>query len=582
MTGTLNPGATTLVYSFTGTPGQKLFVDNLTTVGNPVNLRLIDPYNNQVFNVGSNSDSGLFNIANGGTYYLLVNGEASSSVDLRIPADRHVDRPALVRDQDHRHGDHGRPERHLRVHRHGRRTHLLRGAERFQRLRRRLLVSLRPGEPVHHEQQHRRGPDGDSAQQRHLHDGCYNNTSDSTATYSFEAFQNADPTSGLTLGTPVSATIANPGDEATYTFTITPAQIAAGQRIFYNGLDAYIGNLNAMLTDPYRQHDLQQQRPVQRGPVLTDLRRHLYADGLQQRHQPGHGQLRLRRGRRDVADVEHRADLGAGTTVSGTLASGLAANFYQISGTAGERLYYQSQSESPTYSSYVTLVNLSNGAITSYYEDYDQTWTLPATGTYLLYVSGTNASNASVNYKFEVFENVEPTSSIGLGQTVSGTIANPGDEATYTFTITPAQIAAGQRIFYNGLDAYIGSLNAMLTDPNGNTIFNNNAQYNEGPYSLTYAGTYTLTVYSSGTSRATGKYSFIVDDVTSPAVEHRADLGRRHDRQRHAGQRPGCELLPDQRHGRRAALLPEPERVTDLLLLRHPRQPLQWCHHFLL
>ena len=133
-------------------------------------------------------------------------------------------------------------------------------------------------------------------------------------------------------------------------------------------------------------------------------------------------------------------------------------------------------------------------------------------------MSGTSASNASINYKFEVFENVEPTASISLGTPVTGSIANPGDEATYTFTITPAQIAAGQRIFYNGLDAYIGSLNAILTDPNGNTIFNNNAQYNEGPYSLTYAGTYTLTVYSSGTSRATGSYSFVVDDVTSPAA----------------------------------------------------------------
>ncbi len=58
----------------------------------------------------------------------------------------------------------------------------------------------------------------------------------------------------------------------------------------------------------------------------------------------------------------------------------------------------------------------------------------------------------------------------------------------------------------------------ILTDPNGNTIFNNNASYNEGPYSLTYPGTYTLTVYSSGTSRATGKYGFVVDDVTAPAT----------------------------------------------------------------
>ncbi len=43
--------------------------------------------------------------------------------------------------------------------------------------------------------------------------------------YKFEVFDNVDPTTALTLGTPVTgtgATIANPGDEATYTFTGRP------------------------------------------------------------------------------------------------------------------------------------------------------------------------------------------------------------------------------------------------------------------------------------------------------------------------------------------------------------------------
>ena len=59
----------------------------------------------------------------------------------------------------------------------------------------------------------------------------YNNPNYSSATYSFEAFQNVNPTATLTLGTEVTGTIANPGDEATYTFTGT-----AGQRLYFDGL----------------------------------------------------------------------------------------------------------------------------------------------------------------------------------------------------------------------------------------------------------------------------------------------------------------------------------------------------------
>src|SRR5271157_5313779 len=517
VSGTLNPGATTLVYSFTGTPGQKLFLDNLTTVGNAVNLRLLDPYNNQVFNIGSSSDSGLFDVTNGGTYYLLVDGEASSPVGYGF---RLID-PATVP--------------------------LSFGTTTSGTVTTATQSDVysftgTAGERVYFEELsdsnggggaswYLYGPNnqgitssgigGDLAARLSINGtytlAVYNNTSYATATYSFEAIQNVDPTTSINLGQTVSGMINNPGDEATYTFTITPAQIAAGQRIFVNGLDPYIGSLNAILTDPNGNTIYNSNAAYNEGPYSLTYPGTYTLTVYSNSTSRATGNYKFA-----VDDVTAPASSialtsGAGTTVSGTLASGAAVNFYQLSGTAGERLYFESLSDSPSYSAEVNLVNLSNGSITSYYEDYDYTWTLPSTGTYLLYVSGTNVNNASVSYKFEVFENVDPTTSINLGQTVSGTIANPGDEATYTFTISPAQIAAGQRIFVNGLDPSIGSLNAILTDSNGNTIFNNNAAYNEGPYSLTYPGTYTLTAYSNSTSRATGNYKFAVDDVTAPA-----------------------------------------------------------------
>ena len=63
------------------------------------------------------------------------------------------------------------------------------------------------------------------------------------------------------------------------------------------------------------------------------------------------------------------------------------------------------------------------------------------------------------SYSFEAYVNVNPVSSLTLGQEVTGTIANPGDEATYTFTGSP-----GQEIYYDGLASASG-IQATLTDP---------------------------------------------------------------------------------------------------------------------
>ncbi len=110
-----------------------------------------------------------------------------------------------------------------------------------------------------------------------------------------------------------------------------------------------------------------------------------------------------------------------------------------------------------------------------------------------------------------MLQDVDPTTTINLGQTVSDTIADPGDQATYTF-----DAKAGQRIYFDALDPYIYNLYAVLTGPDGSQLFNNNAAYDEGPFTLAVGGSYTLTVYGNGNGRTTGDYAFAVDDVTMP------------------------------------------------------------------
>ena len=102
-----------------------------------------------------------------------------------------------------------------------------------------------------------------------------------------------------------------------------------------------------------------------------------------------------------------------------------------------------------------------------------------------------------MSFNFEVFDNIHPNTTwttLGNGVTVTGaTIVNPGDSQTYTFPGT-----AGQRIYYDGLASASTDLDAELTDPFGNILFNTVASSrDQGPYTLTYSGTYTLTIDSS-------------------------------------------------------------------------------------
>ncbi len=325
-----------------------------------------------------------------------------------------------------------------------------------------------------------------------------------SGTYSFEAFQNVNPTSCLTLGTEVTGTITNPGDSHTYTFSGT-----AGQRLYYDGLASAGTYLFAELTNPYGTTIFNNSSSAHAGPYT------LTYSGTYALTVYSYGTQRATGAYAFTLDDASKATSialtsGSGTTESGTLATGISTNLYQFSGTAGQSLDFESLKDSPADSSIAYLYNPGNGFVTDFYLDSDASVKLTSTGTYLLAVSGQNAANTSVSYSFEVFDNVNLTSTLTLGTEVTGTIPNPGDSHTYTFTG-----ATGQRIYYDGLVFAGYYLFAELTNPYGTAIFNNTSSADQGPYTLTYSGTYTLTIYGYSTERATGAYAFTLDDAST-------------------------------------------------------------------
>ena len=216
---------------------------------------------------------------------------------------------------------------------------------------------------------------------------------------------------------------------------------------------------------------------------------------------------------------------------AGTLATGLSTNLYDFSGTAGERVYFEGLSDSSADGTLANLYSPSNSRVTSVALENDTPVTLPFSGTYILAVAGTSASNSSDGYSFEMYDNVNPTTMLNFlnpAVTVvpeSGTIVNPGDSQSYTFTGT-----AGQQIYYDGLASASSSLYAELTDPFGNFLFSSVASSrDEGPFTLTYSGPYTLTIDSDQTffsPEVTGAYGFTLYETSAtPAITLTAGTG---------------------------------------------------------
>ena len=359
------------------------------------------------------------------------------------------------------------------------------------------------------------GPDGEDVANSYgwfsndatlQHSGSYylvvegtNSANTSGLDYQFAVFDNVNPTFPLTLGVPAGGTIANPGDGASFTFTG-----AIGQSLFFAGLDS---------------------SPVAYAQLESPSGQVIFSSETNQ--SGGHFQL-TQAGTYTVAvkgsgtatgafNFELEDDSlaptltlvpGSGTTESDAIATGLATNLYQISGTAGEALYLQAQAESGAQGDLEWALWAPGGeSIGGSYSAWgDFSATLPAKGTYILAVSGTNPLNTSgVSYKFDVFDDVDTSSSLSVGTTTGGSILIPGDTVTYTFDGT-----AGQSLL---LDVFERRSRNGRTDRRSRRIHDPFGFSDQDPVLLPSTGTYSITLFADG--GATGHYSFVLADVST-------------------------------------------------------------------
>jgi large repetitive protein len=321
-------------------------------------------------------------------------------------------------------------------------------------------------------------------------------------------------TTPLTLGSIVSGSIGEAGEQDTYTFTGVN-----GQQLFYDALGGDL--LNVKIYDPLGKefssytNDNRLDQGFDYFALKMDGTYKLVIDPAN--NATGNYQFRL-------FDKSQATPLAFNTEVTGSLnqitPGDVDTNLYRFTATAGQKFYLDTSGGQANNSWIVYGVDgklLNNGYVATGNRD-DWEFDAPKTGEYVLAILGYGATNP--NYKFTLYAPELTTTPISVGSVISGTISQPSEQDSYTFTGT-----SGQQLFYDALNS--NNIAALrFYDPNGVEIksYTGRASQDQGPDFLTLNLNGTYKVIIDGDGMNVGDYKFRLLDkanatVITPEVE---------------------------------------------------------------
>jgi len=316
--------------------------------------------------------------------------------------------------------------------------------------------------------------------------------------YSFQVITPDVHSGTLAFNAPVSSSISEKGERDVYTFTGTK-----GQRVFLDTLIETPNNLATLVSPSGTKviNSVQMYADGWRNSVILPESGtySLEVDGsYESRDNYSFSLIDV-----GVAPVLQKDAL---TPTSGTLNPGKAIQFYQFTGSKGDRVYFDSQENSPN--TYWHLYNSNHDKLSEEValgSDFEQV--LPGDGTYYLRLRGENS--APVNYKVQLVTTRESPTPLTPNALVANRIDKLGEQDVYTFTGT-----VGQTLYF---DPRTGNSNITLKiqSPSGKEVLSGNTGSDKEPFTLTEPGTYKVTV--DGSYGETGDYSFILKD-TAPLL----------------------------------------------------------------
>lgn len=492
LTGNLSQPGQQASYTFTGTPGQRLFYDSLQADFSNISVHLYSPSATLVPpNGNSDSDVGPFTLAESGTYTLIIDGTGATLGDYSFRLDDLSNPPALP-------------------------------------LNTPITKILTPGYSVEwyqynavgNEHLYFDGQGGATGGNWSLFGPANDPLGSANLNGDFEvtltqsgphliaiAGNSANPvpysvvvstakytTNKIQLDTVVSGTIANPGDQVIHTFTAS-----AGQRLFYDSLEGNFDQIYAKLLNPNGTmvfiNNANSDSDV--GPfTLVDSGTYsLVIDGSGAT--TGSFSFKL-------VNLSTRPAAPLDTPFAKSLNPGYSTEWYTLNGTAGQTLYFDGLGSNAGGNWY--LFGPSNEPLGSAGIGADFEVTLPRDGTYLVAMAGSSPN--PVPFFVQIVTVDTPVTPLPLGTTITGTIAEPGEKDSFTFTGT-----AGQRLYYDALDRDFEGINARLISPTGVVLWEINHSSDRDPFTLTQAGTYTLVL--DGNGGAVGDYSFRLLDLAT-------------------------------------------------------------------
>jgi hypothetical protein len=222
------------------------------------------------------------------------------------------------------------------------------------------------------------------------------NNSTNPVNYSFKVITPDVRSQTLAFNTPVSSSISEKGERDVYTFTGTK-----GQRVFLDTLTDTPNNLATLVSPSGTKviNSVQMYADTWRNPVILPESGtySLEVDGSYE----STDNYSFRLIDVSVAPVLQKDALNP---TSGTLNPGKAIQFYQFTGAKDDRIYFDSQENSPNTNWHLYNSNHDELSEVALGSDFEQV--LPGDGTYYLMLRGENS--APVNYKVQLVTTRSP------------------------------------------------------------------------------------------------------------------------------------------------------------------------------
>jgi RHS repeat-associated protein len=335
-----------------------------------------------------------------------------------------------------------------------------------------------------------------------------NGSGGSVVNYKFRIITPDLTVAPMSLGSIVAGSLLEKGEQDAYTFSG-----AAGQQLFFDGLEG--GNLSTQILDPTGRVIFSYDTLNDRGP---DNGLTLAVNGVYRVIVDGNdesiGSYKFR-----LLDKAQATELLLDTDITGTFDNaGLGSVGYRFTLNDSRDLFFDGQGGYGLW----TLYGSNGQKVSSQSLTNNLELRLDA-GDYFLVASGVAGGNP--NYKFRVVTPEPNVTPVTVGNIISGTIAEKGEQDTYTFSGL-----AGQQLFFLVNQQLLDNSNyltAKILDSAGKVVFSYDARYDRGlsnaAVTLAVNGNYRLII--DGQDEYIGNYKFrLLDKAQANVVSLDTDI----------------------------------------------------------